>query len=185
MTERLLSASQKPNIFSGKRILTGIAIGLSTVAFAACGKDTSKEDNGSDKITSCPTGYVTKDQQPITDRSAYSMAMGNAVTQLASRLTTDYAGNAEVLNDNIYTDTGRVQRAAVEVFHVRNDGDPLGSLDYFEIDNSETKVDDLSEQFCTHNGQTYESARAARAVGAMDAAGIDVAMFDQARSNGR
>lgn len=179
MTERLLSVSKN----SKKRVITGVAVGLSVVALGACGKDTSKKDAGSDKINACPTGYVTKDQHPIKDRSAFSMAMGNAVTQLASKLSTNYYGKAEVLNDNtVYSEAGLVQRAAVEVFHVKDEGDFItDSPDYFEIDNNETRVDDLSEQFCNFKGETYEAAQAARAIGAMKAAHVDVSEFTRSQ----
>lgn len=179
MSERLLSASKKSKIVSKNRLLTGLAIGLSALALGACGKDTAKDDKGGDAIAKCPVGYVTKEQKPIKDRSAFSAAMGNAVTQLASQLNTDYSGRVEVLNRNLYTQSGLEQRAAVEVFHITEYGDVMSGQEYFKIDSNETRVDDLSEQFCSQGGETYESAQAARAIGAMKAAGVDITDFNR------
>jgi len=46
--------------------------------------------------------------------------------------------------------------------------------DVFLVDQTDTRVNDLSEVFCSQSGKYFIAPDAARAIGAMSTAGIDI-----------
>lgn len=156
------------------KLLTGTALMLASIALVACAEKESDSDDGSAHIAECPQGYSTGAQEVTGSREEFRASLGEAVTTLTAELPGNTYGDTPtqfVSGASVSEDEQRIISAAVEVFHQEDKEDGLDIM-YFESDNPENRIDDLSEQFCTDQDKLYVSPQTATAIGAMEAAGI-------------
>ena len=157
-----------------EKVFAFAALSLATLAVAACGEQQSSGDKGSSKIGECEKGY-TAGAKPIKgSREQFRVDLGNAVVSMSSKLQLNRAGNPATSFSNQDSSTTALVNAGAGVLHI----DSRNTVDVFEVDTPENKVDDLSEQFCSTGPNLYVAPATATAIGAMKAVGVDTTSLE-------
>jgi hypothetical protein len=173
-----------------ERVVASASVLLASLALASCGKSESKDYIGSDEIFACPDGYITKSSKPLRHDAVYYQALlGFAVTDLTAKIPIDRRSDSQARNDlkvRVSVDRSanhtaqKILHAASQVYPVYRSA--LGGEE-FDITSDTNKINDNSEIFCTNEAKGREddghmrlffTPQAARAIGAMTAAGVDV-----------
>lgn len=168
---------------SKEKLLAVASATVLALGASACGKNTEDSDKGSAKINECPVGY-TNGLEPLTDRrDEFSVRLSAAATDLVGLMPEravgdEYATTPEHFDYRV-GDQGKIAlAAATTVYHIK---DRLGEPPVFLVDTTETRIDDLSEQYCANGSDIYVTSAAAKAIGAMSAAGVDVSGLTSTR----